>query len=179
MGRREPRQRFMPNVYVFPGGRVDPLDRRRAVLRELRPEVAAALEAKWEPARARALAVAAVRETYEETGLAFGRVSDNGELCPALDGLDYLARAITPRASPVRYHARFFLVAAERASGELGGTGELQDLGFVKLSEALELPIIGVTAFVLRQAIERHAGGQSRGVPLYHYHKGVPRIRYE
>ncbi len=178
MGRREPRQRFMPNVYVFPGGRVDPLDRRRAVLRELRPEVAAALEAKWEPARARALAVAAVRETYEETGLAFGRVSD-GDLCPALDGLDYLARAITPRASTVRYHARFFLVAPERASGELGGTGELQDLGFVKLSDALELPIIDVTAFVLRQMIERHSGRPSRGVPFYHYHKGLPRIRYE
>ena len=111
LGRREPRHRFMPDVWVFPGGRVDPMDSRSPVSSELSPAVAEKLEARWSPARARALAIAAVRETFEETGLTFGELVD-GQLRPALHGLDYLARAITPTMSPIRFHARFFLTDA-------------------------------------------------------------------
>ena len=69
LGQRNGGHAFMPNRYVFPGGRVDPSDSRVIPATELNHEVASRLEKNCGPARARALAVAAVRETYEETGL--------------------------------------------------------------------------------------------------------------
>ena len=73
------------------------------------------------------VAVAAVRETYEETGLLLGRLIA-GRLEPALSGLDHIVRAITPTDSPIRFHARFFLADIASASGTLRGNGELLDL---------------------------------------------------
>ena len=57
------------------------------------------------------LAVAAIRETYEETGLWIGE-HIAGRLRPNLQCLEYLARAITPASSPIRYNARFFMAEA-------------------------------------------------------------------
>ena len=70
---------------------------------------------------ARALALAAIRETFEETGLAIG-VPDHGApgkpppgawsrfaatgVTPALDAIDFLAGAITPPGRPRRFDAR-------------------------------------------------------------------------
>ena len=178
LGRREPRHRFMPDVWVFPGGRVDQKDARSPVSSELAPAVAAKLEARWSPTRARALAVAAVRETFEETGLAFGELVD-GQLRPSLGGLDYLARAITPALSPIRFHARFFLADAAEGSGQLGGDGELLDLRWIPIPEAMELPIINVTRFVLQEAARRAAGQPSQGVLSIRFRRESPMIRYE
>lgn len=178
LGRREPRHRFMPQVWVFPGGRVDPKDARSPASSELAPEVAAKLRARWPRARARALAIAAVRETFEETGLAFGRLVD-GRLHPDLAGLDYLARAITPALSPIRFHARFFLADAADASGQLGGNGELLDLRWLPIREAMDLPIINVTRFVLEETARRAAGRPSPGVLSIRFRLESPRIRYE
>ncbi len=140
--------------------------------------MAAKLEARWSPARARALAVAAVRETFEETGLAFGELVD-GQLRPSLDRLDYLARAITPTMSPIRFHARFFLADAADGSGELGGNGELLDLRWVPIPEAMDLPIINVTGFVLQEAARRAAGHPSPGVLSIRFRRQSPLLRYE
>jgi 8-oxo-dGTP pyrophosphatase MutT (NUDIX family) len=178
LGRREPRHRFMPDVWVFPGGRVDRRDARASVSSELSPAVAAKLEARWPPARARALAIAAIRETFEETGLAFGELV-NGELHPALGSLDYLARAITPASSPIRFHARFFLTDAADGSGQLGGNGELLDLRWIPIPEALELPIINVTRLVLQETARRAAGHPSPGVLSIRFRRESPQLRYE
>ncbi len=178
LGRRPPGQRFMPDIYVFPGGGVEAHDASARVARGLRAEVAALLERRSSPAAARALAVAGLRETFEETGLAFGELGAGG-FRPGLDSLDYIARAITPASSPVRYHARFFLTDARNASGEVRSNGELLDLQFVSISRALELPIIDVTAFVLREVERRLRGQSSLGIPLLHYRNGSPHIRYD
>ena len=178
LGRREPQHRFMPHVWVFPGGRVDPEDARAPASSELSPEVAAKLETRWSPARARALAIAAIRETFEETGLAFGKLVD-GELHPDLARLDYLARAITPTLSPIRFHARFFLTDAAGGSGQLGGNGELLDLRWIPIPEALELPIINVTRFVLQEIARRAAGHPSPGVLSIRFRLESPQLRYE
>jgi 8-oxo-dGTP pyrophosphatase MutT (NUDIX family) len=178
LGRREPRDRFMPGVWVFPGGAMDRSDARAPAKSELSPPVAAKLEARWPPTRARALAIAAVRETFEETGLVFGELED-GELRPALGRLDYLARAITPAVSPIRYHARFFLADAADGSGELGGNGELLDLGWIPISEAMDLPTINVTRLVLREAARRAAGHSSPGVLSIRFRLETPMLRYE
>jgi 8-oxo-dGTP pyrophosphatase MutT (NUDIX family) len=168
----------MPDVWVFPGGRVDRKDARSPVSSELAPSVAAKLEARWSPTGARALAVAAVRETFEETGLAFGELVD-GQLHPALGRLDYLARAITPALSPIRFHARFFLADATDGSGQVGGNGELLDLRWIPIPEALELPIINVTRLVLEEAARRAAGQPSPGVLSIRFRRESPMIRYE
>lgn len=178
LGRREPRNRFMPNVWVFPGGRVDPADAQARPARGLRPAVAAKLEEKWSPVASRALAVAAVRETWEETGLTFGEVSGQ-ELRPALDSLEYVARAITPSDSPIRYHARFFTARAESAAGDVRGNGELLDLEWFSIPRALELDMIDVTRFVLDEVQRRSQGEHPGGVPFIHYRGGTRRIVYE
>src|SRR5271170_8366073 len=73
MGRRHGGHDFMPDKWVFPGGRIDPSDFRAPVASELRPNVAARLNKTAPPKRARALALAAIRETFEECGLLLGK----------------------------------------------------------------------------------------------------------
>lgn len=148
MGRRARRHRFLPDVYVFPGGGVDRGDHRVVPLTPLRPEVARLLAQSASHARARALAVAAVRETWEETGLALGAL-EGGVLRPALDALDHIVRAITPTASPIRFHARFFVADGTAPQGALRGNGELLDLGWRPIEQCLALPLADITEFVL------------------------------
>src|ERR1700759_4283718 len=68
-GRRHGGHSFMPDRWVFPGGRIDRADYRAPAATEMRPEVAAVFDAYLPTGRGRALAAAAVRETWEETGL--------------------------------------------------------------------------------------------------------------
>jgi len=185
LGRREPRDRFLPDLYVFPGGRVDAGDATRPAASELRSAVARRMSRHWPASRARALAVASVRETHEETGLVFGTLVD-GALHPALDPLEYVARAITPAGNPIRYHARFFHADATEASGRLLSNGELLDLAWRPIGAALELPMLDVTRFVIEtvaRRVEHPAGaalpGSSRGIPLIHYRNAERYIRYE
>src|SRR6185503_18627620 len=70
--------------------------------------------------RARAIALSAIRETYEEVGLLIGRTgefsakaadwkgfADHG-VQPSLDRLRFIARAITPPGAVRRFDTRFF-----------------------------------------------------------------------
>src|SRR5262247_811634 len=76
LGRRRPDMVFMPGRYVFPGGRVDAADRQVAIADDLGPgelrKLMVAMKGTPSAARARALALAAVRETFEEAGLIIG-----------------------------------------------------------------------------------------------------------
>ncbi len=145
MGRRAGRHRFVPHHYVFPGGRVDRSDYGAAVRTPLRPAVLEQLCASCPPRLAHALAVAAARETWEETGLALGDAAR-----PDLQHLDYALRAITPPQSPIRFHARFFSVEARHLSGSVQGNGELLDLAWRPVADCLKLPIVDVTEYTLR-----------------------------
>lgn len=130
MGMRGAGHKFMPNRLVFPGGRVDPEDHAADVATPLSDNVRRLLARSADEALARALGIAAARELEEETGLTLG-------LPPSLHGLDYLCRAITPESSPMRFDARFLVVEAEHVSGQLAGSGELEDLSWYTLEEAL------------------------------------------
>ena len=75
MGRRHPGHKFLPGVFVFPGGRVAPADRVMVAAGTLDPLVERRLMQRVQrPSlqRARAMAMAAIRETFEETGLLLG-----------------------------------------------------------------------------------------------------------
>ena len=137
MGRRSPTARFMPGVFVFPGGAVSSGDGRVLPAAELDPAYTPLMGIGRSHSRARALAIAAVRETWEETGLLVavpGRFNGSRTASwqairslnqvPDLRHLRYVGRAITPSFSKIRFHARFFTVDASHLSGELRGDGE-------------------------------------------------------
>jgi len=163
LGVRNARHVFMPHRYVFPGGGVDPGDARVPCPIALQAGVMGQLTRSVSAARARALAMAAVRETFEETGLILGHRIENPPrtrsehwrlffqrgFVPALDKLGYFARAITPPGMVRRFDARFFTVDARHMSGEVRGNGELGDLRWVHLTEAPELPLAPITELVL------------------------------
>ncbi len=165
MGRRHSSHSFMPEKWVFPGGRVDRIDYRAPAAKELREPVRASLLRTGSESLARALGMAAVRETFEEVGLKLGspatstRLSgpwaefgDTGVL-PDLDALDLIARAITPPYRPKRFDARFFTAEAERLQSLTPSSvsGELDEIAWVDLTEAMALDLPNVTRFVLQE----------------------------
>lgn len=168
----------MPDVWVFPGGRVESQDARLAALRPLARPVARRLEARWSAAQVRALATAAIRETWEETGLAVGEIQ-GGALLPDHAALAYLGRAITPAGSRIRYHARFFMTTADSVSGRLRGNGELADLAWLPIRRALELPVIDVTIEMLRHVERIDSAGPSARALFIHYRLGQRRVQRE
>jgi 8-oxo-dGTP pyrophosphatase MutT (NUDIX family) len=173
MGRRNARQRFMPDVFVFPGGRLEPGDARRPLSGRFRPETESALDAAL-PRRRRslagALAAAAARETAEETGLTIAGPADALPLEP----FAFCARAITPTLSPIRFDAYFFLaersVFAGEPPGDVDETRELVELRLVTPVEALSLPIHRITRTILGGLVE---SGAFAGVP-----SGFPPARF-
>ncbi len=179
MGERHAAHRFMPRRYVFPGGRIDARDSRVRIARPLGAATAARLQRKLSPARARAVAVAAVRETFEETGLIIGGPDPAPErkpppgweaffdtgAAPALDSLQYVARATTPPVRPVRFNARFFIVESCHVSGEVRSNGELLDLNWFPLRETAGLALAAITKRVLRHVEERFQAGRLEAAP--------------
>ncbi len=168
MGRRHQRHKFMPGMFVFPGGRVDPQDSRIPVAQGYHPDVIAKLMRDMKgpktPARARAFGTAAIRETYEEAGLLLGRAGEPKWRAPEefqafaergisldLSPIRVIARAITPPRRPRRFDTRFLAVFADAIADRLpegtGPSGELEDLHWITLADAksLELPMITLT----------------------------------
>jgi len=196
LGRRRLDMVFMPGRYVFPGGRVDPADKQIVVEEDLRPrdleKLMVAMKGTPSVARARALALAAVRETFEEAGLLIG--TPHGERVPpksptwhgffatgyrpALDRLTFFARAVTPPGRPRRFDSRFFCVEAEaivhRAKIE---DGELSDLEWHSIAQARSLELPNITRVVLEDLSERIAAGALHTgdfpVPFYHRRNGA------
>lgn len=150
MGLRHARHRFMPNVLVFPGGRVDRADHRAPASGDLRAFTRACLERRASPGLARALGVAAARELFEETNLALGQL-DGRRLVPDLGALDYLCRAVTPAAMPIRFNARFLIASADATDGAIRGSGELEELRFFALDEAAGHKLAAITAKILAE----------------------------
>ncbi|MBP6014905.1 MAG: NUDIX domain-containing protein [Alphaproteobacteria bacterium] len=189
MGKR-PASAVFPELYVFPGGRVDKSDATVPTATALNARTLNDLRERGgcTPAMARACATAAIRETFEETGLLLAAPGDvethNGVwahfaklgVAPAHDRLSFLGRAITPTSAPRRFHARFFLASADALQGELKGNGELSELDWYPIEDALRLPAVDVTTFVLKelQAAER---GHTRDAPFFRYRRNRPLAR--
>lgn len=174
MGKRHPGHKFMPGVFVFPGGRAETSDAAIPVASELRSPVGAALTervTRGSLARARRLALAAIRETFEETGLVIGCKAEspatsasrkNGEVwqdflgtghLPDLSALHFLARAITPPKRPKRFDTRFFVVESgairHKARDVVGPDAELTELAWLTLKETADLPLPAITRVIL------------------------------
>jgi 8-oxo-dGTP pyrophosphatase MutT (NUDIX family) len=182
MGQRSKGHVFMPDKWVFPGGRVDRSDSVAPAASELTPETEARLRHGRVRRAPRAFALAAVRETFEEAGLVVGRRGGPSgtappgwgflvehDAAPELDKLAFVCRAVTPPYRPRRFDARFFLADAETAladdrparSGE-----ELLHTRWFSFPEALKLDLPSVTRFVLGEVAARLKGEETGGVPF-------------
>lgn len=150
MGRRHHNMRFMPGVLVFPGGRVDLADYHARPITDLPPSTRRMLEISARASQATALAVCALRELEEEAGLVLGEMVA-GRLQPDLAPLHYLTRAITPADRPVRFHARFLVAEAKHATGEIRGSGELEEIRFFAVSELHAQPLAKITGMILEE----------------------------
>lgn len=183
MGRRHSAHAFMPDLYVFPGGRCDPTDYRLGFSGDLHPAVLQALKTTegrrpLSDSRARALALAAVRELHEEAGVSIGRAVSrpNAPLpfLPDLTNLRYMARAITPPGQPRRFDTRFFAIFADEAEidpSEILESRELQDLQWIDVKDCSSLRIPEITAIILadmRTSLEADPLlPRERRVPIY------------
>jgi len=186
MGKR-PAKAVFPEFYVFPGGRVDKADAAVAPATHLSARTLNDLQERGgcTPVMARACATAAIRETFEETGLILAAPGDvethDGPwahfkslgLAPAHDRLSFLGRAITPTSAPRRFHARFFVAEADTLQGELKGNGELLELDWYPLQDALKLPAVDVTHFVLNELLAAERG-VTREAPFFRYRRNRP-----
>ena len=195
MGRRHPGQRFMPGKFVFPGGRIEVTDRRMATFSELDPATAVALEravTSRSTGRGRALALTAIRETFEETGLMLGRRVDDlpaaprdvawsafyeRGVLPDLARLSFVGRAVTPPGRPRRFDTRFFAVdrdaIAWEAENVVGPASELVELVWVDLEEARRLDLPTITAAMLGELERRVAAGFAQSLPIPFYRRGA------
>jgi 8-oxo-dGTP pyrophosphatase MutT (NUDIX family) len=191
MGRRNEGHNFMPGKWVFPGGRIDRSDFRAPYCDDLRPEVAARVEQTAPPARARALALAAVRETFEEVGLLLAKPApvrpgagpwrDFMALGAEanLGALDFIARAITPPYRPKRFDARFFMAEAEHLISleRAPDCGELDEIAWVDLDEALALDLPNITRFVMHELALR-LEDPHRPAPYVRFLRGSRQLSY-
>jgi 8-oxo-dGTP pyrophosphatase MutT (NUDIX family) len=182
MGRRHSAHAFMPDLYVFPGGRRDQTDYRLEFSGDLHPTVLRSLKATdgrpLTDGRARALALAAVRELYEEAGVSIGRALAQAgaslPFLPDLTNLRYMARAITPPGHSRRFDTRFFAIFADEAGidpSEILESRELQDLQWIDVNDCSSLRIPEITAIILvdlRRGLESDPLlPRERPVPFY------------
>ncbi len=186
MGQRPQSARFMPGVYVFPGGAVEPGDDEVSVVAGFAPRDSERMRVLDETL-ARALGVAAVRETFEETGVLCACPGAKrwdevaaGRAAVDLSRLRYLGRALTPPVSRIRFHARFFYVFATSDHDTPSPSDELGDPRWVDPADPGSLPIARVTRFMLQELERRlRAQGPPEATPFYHRDDGVYRIEFD
>ena len=184
MGKRHEGHRFMPGKFVFPGGRAERGDRHLPLARPLAPDLLAL-----------GLALAAIRETFEETGLLIGRPATPSRrfpgpweafgaagLAPDPAALMYLARAITPPRRPKRFDTRFFVAERSSIGGEVGGIvgpdSELTELAWLTLADTADLPLPAITRVVLADLDSAlRNGGPHPGLPVPFYYERGGRFR--
>ena len=190
LGRRHAGHKFMPGKFVFPGGRIEALDRDMSAASELHPDTQTKLlERVAEPSAelARGFALAAVREMAEETGLLLGvkrdrRAADAGRDLGRLRQGEDPSR---PRANPFhrpRHHAaapaarfdtRFFTAdataIAHKIEGVVGPDSELVELVWIPIEEATQLDMPTITGVVLEELAARVAAGMAHSLPVPFY----------
>lgn len=173
MGQRGAKAAFMPSKFVFPGGAVDRTDAVIPLAAPLAPTCAARLSEDIivPPISPQALAAAAIRELWEETGQVIGTPGDWPDAPedwhrfaatghrPSGAPLQFVFRALTPPGRPRRFDARFFLVDAEDLASDPDdfshASDELSHLQWVDLAEVRRLDMPFITEVVLSEVQAR------------------------
>src|SRR5262249_55096392 len=139
------------------------------------------------PVTARALALAAIRETFEETGLVLGKpAAGNGKgpdgawrdyaahgFAPDLSCLSFVAHAVTPPRRPRRFDTFFFVANADtiahRAADVVSPEAEFVELVWIPLLEARRLDLPTVTSVILDELDARVKAGFAHHLPVPFY----------
>jgi len=184
MGRRAQGHVFMASKWVFPGGRIDRSDFRAASTGDFDARTAARLTVGCPPNRARALALTAIRETFEETSLIVGQKAPPASVAgpwreyraagalPDLSALTYVARAITPPGRARRFDARFFMAdGSALLSRDIEGSGELDEIAWFPWEEAETLDLPAITRFIVGEVGKRLAD-PDRPAPFVRFVRG-------
>lgn len=187
MGQRGSGAVFMPNKYVFPGGAVDLQDYDIVPATPLNPIDEKRLSLMAPEGVASAIAMAAIRELWEETGLMLGQEGgtnvavpddwrgffDQG-LSPRADALRFFFRAVTPPGRPRRFDARFFIANSDAIHGSdedfSEASDELGHLHWIDLVEAKALDLPFVTEVVLSEVLAITRDPETpRKMPFFHH----------
>lgn len=195
MGKRQPDNVFLPDKWVFPGGRLEAADALIACHGRLNPADEAALMQRIPGAPpshfAKSLALAAIRELFEETGYALA-AAHTGEpdehhwpgfrerqLQPHLSPLSAFARAITPPGRTRRYDTRFFMAdLAEAHHHPEAADQEFADLGWFTIEAALALDLPTITRMLmsdLERTLSAQGATQELSIPFYYEENSVSR----
>jgi 8-oxo-dGTP pyrophosphatase MutT (NUDIX family) len=154
MLKRSARSAFMPHAYVFPGGRVDAIDRSPSARERIDGET---------PAVDPSFVFAAARETFEEAGVllaskalepatlrqaraqllagerTFEQILDDLDTGIAAEALNYFSRWITPPVVEVRrFDARFFVARMPADQVAEADSFETSDGLWVRPRDALD-----------------------------------------
>ncbi|MEN9060275.1 NUDIX hydrolase [Ponticoccus litoralis] len=186
MGQRGAKAAFMPNKFVFPGGAVDAGDRAVPLATPLTPVCTARLEDDAPAGIAHSLAVAAIRELWEETGQLLGRRAPwpdtvptdwlpfaGAGLRPSAEHLQFVFRAITPPGLPRRFDARFFLLDAEALVSDPDDFSEAEDelahLQWIEVDRVRDFDLPFITEVVLAEVAARARDeAPPESVPFFH-----------
>ena len=184
MGQRGARAVFMPNKFVFPGGAVDADDHAVPLGTPIQTPNDTRLNDDSPPGLAGALAVAAIRELFEETGQVLGTPGSwhappadwhsfaaTGHL-PHAAPLQFVFRALTPPGRPRRFDARFFLIDADDLASDPDdfsrASDELSHLQWVALDQVRTFDMPFITEVVLSEIAARvHDTSPPASVPYF------------
>ncbi|WP_319826367.1 NUDIX hydrolase [Thalassovita sp.] len=172
MGQRGATAAFMPNKFVFPGGAVDKADADVPLATQLHEICRDRLQEDSAQDLTHPLAVAAIRELWEETGLILGqkgawdttpaedwRSFASAGYVPAAHPLQFVFRAITPPGRPRRFDARFFMIDADEIASDLddfsAACDELSHLQWIPLPKVREFDLPFITEVVLAEVAAR------------------------
>jgi 8-oxo-dGTP pyrophosphatase MutT (NUDIX family) len=190
LGKRHHAHKFMPGKFVFPGGRLEPSDRLMPIAAPLNPFAERYLMKnvrRPSAQRAKGLALAAIRETFEETGMILGAPLSTrapapdgpwaefakAGFYPDLSSLHFIARAITPSRRPRRFDTRFFAVdastIAHRVDDVIHPGAELVELVWMPIADARSLDMPTITGVVLQELEARVAAGFGHDLPVPFY----------
>lgn len=198
MGKRHARHTFMPNLYVFPGGVVDAADSRLKLPPNDNTNISGLnqnlllhdMKGPKTASRARALVLAAIRETFEETGYIVGIKNNqlqrtksnswqkffNTGYLPNCETCKYIGRAITPPNSVRRYDTRFFALWADDLADGLNrhgtGTDELEKLIWVPINGIQDINTPSITKIMtleLNLQIKNQSFLDTTPVPFYQF----------
>lgn len=135
--------------------------------------------------RPRALALAAIRETFEETGILLGTKQDGAAIAPPpgpwtdfvghgvlpnLENLHFIALGHHPAAPAQALRHRILLDGRERDRHKIDGVvtadTELVELVWIPLAEARTLDLPPITGVVLKELDVRIEGGMRHELPV-------------
>ena len=190
LGKRHAGLKFMAGKLVFPGGRMEPGDRKMPVASDLDAHAGARLMRGVQPpeprqgARARARGDPrdfrgdrpAARQAGRRRAAGAGgpwKAFAEASVLPDLAQLHFIVRAITPPRRPRRFDARFFAVdasaIAHRVDGKVGPDSELVELVWLPIPEAKNHDLPTITQVALDELQARVAKGFGHDLPSPFY----------